>query len=134
MIARTRQVSERDFAGNAWLIISYGAWVGSQQVRKSSLKPSRSSISAGLISKSKTSAFSTMRLGLADLGMTTSPCCSAQRIRICAGDLLFEWRENFPGIDVRDWEFAASPGDVGYLLAMATSFRSLNRSPFVSGL
>src|ERR1051325_5838798 len=77
---------------------TYGASVGSQQVRKSSLKPSRSSISAALISKSKTSAFSTIRLGLADLGMTTSPCCRAQRIRICAGDLLFEWRGKFPRV------------------------------------
>ena len=75
-----------------------------------------------------------MRLGLADLGITTSPCWSAQRIRICAGDLLFELRENFPTIDGRDWEFAPSRGDVGYLLAIATSFRSFNRSPLVNGL
>ena len=39
-----------------------------------------------------------MRLRLADLGITANPCCSAQRMRICAVDLVSDrWDSRSPG-------------------------------------
>ena len=76
------------------LVPAHGAFVGSQQVRRFSLKPSRISMSPAVISKSKISASSKMRLRFADLGITTNPCCSAQRMRICAVDLVSERRDS----------------------------------------
>src|SRR2546430_4373250 len=95
-----------------------------QQVRRFSLKSSRICISAALISKSKISAFSQMRLGLADLGITTNPCCSAQRMRSCAVDLVSERRQNLSTSGNRDLEAAGFAPSVEYFLVTATSFGS----------
>ena len=91
-------------------------------------------MSAALISKSKISAFSEMRFGLADLGITTSPCCSAQRIRICAVDLVSERRESLSTSGNRDLGAAGFAPAVEYFLVTATSFGSFSRSPLVKGL
>src|SRR5215475_5366379 len=113
---------------------AHGALVGSQQVRRSSLKRSSISISAAVISKSKTSAFSKIRLRLADLGITASPRCSAQRMRICAVDLVSERRDSLSAKGNRDREAAGCDPACEYFLAIATSFGSFNFAPFVNGL
>src|SRR5256885_439391 len=46
---------------------------------------SRRAMSGDLISKPKTSAFSRIRSGRTDFGITTRPCWRLQRMRICAG-------------------------------------------------
>ena len=114
----------------AWREVpAHGALVGSQQVRRFSLNRSRISISSALISKSKTSESSKMRLRLADLGITTSPCCNAQRIRICAGDLVSETRDNLSKRGNRDQGVACCGSTLEYFLATATSFGSFRRTP-----
>src|SRR5688572_2599106 len=108
---------------------SHRALVGSQQVRRFSLKPSKVRMSSSVIAKSKTSAFSRMREELADLGMTTKLCWIAQRIRICAVDLVPSSREA-PGIkESFILRLDVDSEALGYLFATATSFRSLRRSP-----
>ena len=43
--------------------------------------------SSAVRSKSKTSRFSAIRLGLVDFGITERPCCTPHRSITCAGDL-----------------------------------------------
>ena len=91
-------------------------------------------MSSAVISKSKTSASSKMRLRLADLGITTKPCCNAQRMRICAVDLPSGGREN---LSMRGHCDPVSPRcgpAFEYFLASATSFGSCSRAPLVKGL
>jgi hypothetical protein len=66
---------------------SYGAVVGSQHTG-SYLPVSKLFISSSSNSKSKTEAFSIIRLGVTLFGKGTNPFCRLQRRRICAGDLL----------------------------------------------
>ena len=91
-------------------------------------------MSSALISKSKTSASSKMRLRLADLGITTKPCCNAQRMRICAVDLPSGRREDLGMRGSCDQEAAGCTATFEYLLASATSFGSCSRIPLVKGL
>ena len=83
-------------------------------------------MSSRVISKSKTSAFSKMRLRLADLGITANPCCSAQRMRICAVDLVSERRDSLSTRGNRDRGTAGFGPVVEYFLATAMSFGSFS--------
>src|SRR5919109_3257669 len=114
--------------------LAHGASVGSQHVRRFSLKLSRSCMSSREISKSKTSAFSRIRRRLDDLGITTNWCCNAQRMRICAVDLISERRDSVSTRGNRDREAVRCGPAFGYLLATATSFGSFSRAPLVKGL
>ena len=135
-VGKLESVLRLDFAGDRFFrkVLAHGALVGSQQVRRFSLKPSRRRISSALISKSKTSAFSNMRVRLADFGMTTKPRCSAQRMRICAVDLVSEWRDSLSKKGNRDRSGVGCGPAFEYFLANATSFGSFRRAPLVKGL
>src|SRR5262245_66206174 len=89
-------------------------------------------MSCAVISKSKTSAFSKMRLRLADLGITANPCCSAQRMRICAVDLVSDRRDSLSTRANRDRGADGCRSACEYYLATATSFGSLQRVPLVN--
>ena len=75
-----------------------------------------------------------MRLRLADLGITTNLCCSAQRMRICAVDLVSERRDSLSTSGNRDRGAAGLDPAVEYFWAIATSFGSFSFSPLVKGL
>ena len=63
----------------------YGDRVGSQWVTKCSSSASSDFMSAALSGASPSCAFSSMRAGVTDLGITTQPRWRHQRIITCAG-------------------------------------------------